>query len=537
MEVHSDEVVRSKRKTRGGGGGDDDDKWECSVCTYINPSESYKCEMCFMRKGTSTRKPRLNPQVVEQQQLIAQAILKEKDDDSRKKKTERVGEKIGPTGIAHRSIKLKNFDRSSPLLFEIFANGYSVVITEFQLKSKIKLAQFPDSPAASNCSSLQGFPGILCANPEQLSPTDSTSTLDTVHRHPNFAEFDFADAMEPKPRVYSHPTVRPVNNHRPASNGLLSSNNESACPVPVLRSYSSASSSIGGTNLSRCGSPNPAVLDSCLAEVKREQAALEAEQAARDGDDEGDNDEETKPHVNVRPVGAHPRRTSTLKLSRSNHSRTSTRLKDTETTPEPTNNLQISSTEAHSERLSSVHDVSLLTSSSRLRQRHLPPDAPNPYVSPPVNIKRKKLCPTRSGMKLNLSERHFHSSSKTPDGPPPPATDNFWPNRNRSRCTKRRSLRVPVNRFHMTAKISGSPTVAEPKPFTGKRSHSSTRSSLKCKIRVIRSESDPTITETTRSDTGGSVSCVTVSQSTAVSVQSTSREPDNLLEIETVPNI
>ncbi|KAF8566346.1 hypothetical protein P879_08946 [Paragonimus westermani] len=97
MELHSDEVVRSKRKTRGG--ADDDDKWECSVCTYINPSESYKCEICFMRKGTSTRKPRLNPQVVEQQQLIAQAILKEKDDDSRKKKTERVGEKLSSAGM------------------------------------------------------------------------------------------------------------------------------------------------------------------------------------------------------------------------------------------------------------------------------------------------------------------------------------------------------------------------------------------------------------------------------------------------------
>lgn len=32
------------------------------------------------------RKPRLNPQVVEQQQLIAQAILKEKDDETRKKR-------------------------------------------------------------------------------------------------------------------------------------------------------------------------------------------------------------------------------------------------------------------------------------------------------------------------------------------------------------------------------------------------------------------------------------------------------------------
>ncbi|KAF8563966.1 hypothetical protein P879_11019, partial [Paragonimus westermani] len=384
---------------------------------------------------------------------------------------------------------------------------------------------------------IQGFPSALCTNPEQLSPTDSTSTLDTIHRHPTFTEFDFSDTMEPKPRIYSHPTVRPANNHRLTGNGLLSSNNESACPVSVLRSYSSASSSVGGTNLSRCGSPNPAVLDSCLAEVKREQAALEAEQAARDGDDEGDNDDETKPHVNVRPVGAHPRRTSTLKLTRSAHSRTSCRLKDTEPTPESINNLQISSLGAHSERLPSVHDVNPLKSSSRLRQRHLQADAPNPYVSPPVNIKRKKLCPTRSGIKLNLAERHFRSSSKTPDGPPPHVTDNFWPNRSRPRCAKPRSVRVPVSRFRATTKIPDSPTIAEAKPFTGKRSYSSTRSSLKCKIRVIRSESDLAITETTCSDAGGSVSCVSVSQLTAVSIPSTSKEPDNLLEVETIPNV
>ncbi|VDP31456.1 unnamed protein product [Schistosoma margrebowiei] len=65
---------------------DEDDKWDCSVCTYINPKESYKCEICHTRKGTSTRKPRLNTQVVEQQQLIAQTILKEKDDEQKKKR-------------------------------------------------------------------------------------------------------------------------------------------------------------------------------------------------------------------------------------------------------------------------------------------------------------------------------------------------------------------------------------------------------------------------------------------------------------------
>ncbi|VVC86894.1 unnamed protein product, partial [Leptidea sinapis] len=35
--------------------------WDCSVCTYRNNAEAFKCSMCDVRKGTSTRKPRINP--------------------------------------------------------------------------------------------------------------------------------------------------------------------------------------------------------------------------------------------------------------------------------------------------------------------------------------------------------------------------------------------------------------------------------------------------------------------------------------------
>lgn len=33
----------------------DEGSWDCSVCTYKNSPEAYKCEMCDVRKGTSTR--------------------------------------------------------------------------------------------------------------------------------------------------------------------------------------------------------------------------------------------------------------------------------------------------------------------------------------------------------------------------------------------------------------------------------------------------------------------------------------------------
>jgi len=47
--------------------------WDCSVCTYRNSPEAFKCVMCDVRKGTSTRKSRINPDLVAVQ--VQQALL------------------------------------------------------------------------------------------------------------------------------------------------------------------------------------------------------------------------------------------------------------------------------------------------------------------------------------------------------------------------------------------------------------------------------------------------------------------------------
>lgn len=33
----------------------DEGYWDCSVCTFRNSAEAFKCMMCDVRKGTSTR--------------------------------------------------------------------------------------------------------------------------------------------------------------------------------------------------------------------------------------------------------------------------------------------------------------------------------------------------------------------------------------------------------------------------------------------------------------------------------------------------
>ena len=66
---------RRKRSAKGGtsiaASIADENFWDCSVCTFRNNAEAFKCSMCDVRKGTSTRKPRLNPDLVAQQQAQA----------------------------------------------------------------------------------------------------------------------------------------------------------------------------------------------------------------------------------------------------------------------------------------------------------------------------------------------------------------------------------------------------------------------------------------------------------------------------------
>lgn len=63
--------------TDNGAAGDDVGWWNCSLCTYKNAADKFKCEICDLRRGTSTRKPRCSTdtivaQVMKQQEQIRQ---------------------------------------------------------------------------------------------------------------------------------------------------------------------------------------------------------------------------------------------------------------------------------------------------------------------------------------------------------------------------------------------------------------------------------------------------------------------------------
>ncbi|XP_033096921.1 YY1-associated factor 2-like [Anneissia japonica] len=107
----------------------DEGSWDCSVCTYKNNPEAFKCEMCDVRKGTSTRKPRLNPQLVAQQQ--AQQALAQPPPTI--KQTTRK-ENRRSTETKRNRPRLKNVDRTSAITTEVTVNDIPVVITEYKEK-------------------------------------------------------------------------------------------------------------------------------------------------------------------------------------------------------------------------------------------------------------------------------------------------------------------------------------------------------------------------------------------------------------------
>ncbi|KAM0729090.1 YY1-associated factor 2 [Formica fusca] len=134
--------------------------WDCSVCTFRNTAEAFKCLMCDVRKGTSTRKPRINPQLVAQQVAQQQYVplLKPGKKEgsggggggggsttSGVKEKERKMDK--PRRKNRHPPRLKNIDRSTAQTNEVTVNNVTVTITEY--KPKVKKGSDQSSNASS----------------------------------------------------------------------------------------------------------------------------------------------------------------------------------------------------------------------------------------------------------------------------------------------------------------------------------------------------------------------------------------------------
>ncbi|XP_074644702.1 YY1-associated factor 2-like [Tubulanus polymorphus] len=133
----------------------DEGKWDCSVCTFQNPVEAFKCEMCDVRKGTSTRKPRLNPHLVAQvAQQYAPPPPPKKEKLSKKERKELSNSASGSSSHSSRlrSPRLKNIDRTSAQHMAVTVNNVTVIITDYKPKIQNSNSSSTNSVNTSNTS-------------------------------------------------------------------------------------------------------------------------------------------------------------------------------------------------------------------------------------------------------------------------------------------------------------------------------------------------------------------------------------------------
>jgi len=121
MDSKNQKIKRPKRQQK-----IIEDYWDCSVCTFRNTAEAFKCLMCNVRKGTSTRKPRLNSALVSAQQI--QLPGSSNPHGSKSSKLSRGKNKRS------KYVRLKNIDRTTGQTREVTVNSVTVVITEYKAK-------------------------------------------------------------------------------------------------------------------------------------------------------------------------------------------------------------------------------------------------------------------------------------------------------------------------------------------------------------------------------------------------------------------
>uniref|UniRef100_A0A671SKG3 RING1 and YY1-binding protein B n=1 Tax=Sinocyclocheilus anshuiensis TaxID=1608454 RepID=A0A671SKG3_9TELE len=198
----------------------DDGFWDCSVCTFRNSAEAFKCSICDVRKGTSTRKPRINSQLVAQQvaqqyaippppkkekkekperpekdrKEITPAITKKPNSKKNKPKSDshqsppsernsiQSGKSTTKTKNSHISRpKLKNIDRSTAQQLAITVGNVTVIITDF--KEKTRTSSTSSSTVTSSVGSEQQHQSSGSESMDKGSSRASTPKGDLLVGH------------------------------------------------------------------------------------------------------------------------------------------------------------------------------------------------------------------------------------------------------------------------------------------------------------------------------------------------------------------
>ena len=139
---------------------EEDFLWECSICTYKNNPEAFKCMMCGVSKGTSTRKSRINPDhlaVQVQQALLPQQPQKQRGHTGESSSAAVSAEEPGPSNSTQKKknnypkqrkprtpkikSQLENIDPASATVYDITVDEVTVQITEYKQKRAVEPVQ------------------------------------------------------------------------------------------------------------------------------------------------------------------------------------------------------------------------------------------------------------------------------------------------------------------------------------------------------------------------------------------------------------
>ena len=127
--------------------------WECTICTYKNNPEAFKCIMCGVSKGTSTRKSRINPDhlavQVQQALLPPPPVQKPRVNSSFGESSSSLEEPAQGSSSSHKKkstpkarkpkttkarSQLENIDPSTATTMDITVDDVTIPITEYKLK-------------------------------------------------------------------------------------------------------------------------------------------------------------------------------------------------------------------------------------------------------------------------------------------------------------------------------------------------------------------------------------------------------------------
>jgi YY1-associated factor 2 len=117
--------------------------WNCPLCTFENKAESFKCKMCHVRRGSSSRQSSINPLLATQQYRPTSHqnqkkhhLAKQKEPSNKNKKQNIKVGRLGKRNKQAHTAKISNIDRKSGRSLAITVNNVTVTFTEYKLKPK-----------------------------------------------------------------------------------------------------------------------------------------------------------------------------------------------------------------------------------------------------------------------------------------------------------------------------------------------------------------------------------------------------------------